>query len=305
MVLLVTLLSNQIAFAAKITPGTTCKAVGKQLVQKGKVFTCIKLGKKLYWDNGQPLKLDVKPISPATPTPFPTPTPSNSKSALPAVGPSSNPSVPTPLLRESDVTIRSTKLTVSWSGIGIDKSPLINLRRLNVWILDSQVNPLVGPMWRIAGFLAPNSGATFETTLPNREHSVKISAVFLSGEETGYSSTIRVVPNPVQISTPSGVIAEWEKSDFKIKFVHNSSEEYFSAYLIKLNAGGLSKILEMKPNPGASSHTFVLTLQGNQSLFGPAQSVISGSVRTLDIFGKAGEEVVFAAPAYKSSLPSP
>jgi hypothetical protein len=171
--------------------------------------------------------------------------------------------------------------------------------------LDSLANPLVNPTWRVAGFIAPDPGATFEITLPNREHFVRLSAVFLSGEETGYSSTIRLVPNPVKISAPTEVVAEWEKTDFKIRFVHNSSEEYLSAYLIKLNAGGVSKLLEIKPTPGTLSQSFVLTLQGNQSLFGPTQRVISGSVRTLDIFGKAGEEVAFPATEYKTSLPSP
>lgn len=41
-----------IAHGSKITPGTSCKKAGATQVYKGKTYTCIKLGKKLYWNNG-------------------------------------------------------------------------------------------------------------------------------------------------------------------------------------------------------------------------------------------------------------
>jgi hypothetical protein len=44
------------AHAAKITPGSSCKSAGQKATYKGKSYTCIKLGKKLYWDNGVPSK---------------------------------------------------------------------------------------------------------------------------------------------------------------------------------------------------------------------------------------------------------
>ena len=44
------------AYAATITPGTSCKSAGQKATYKGKSYTCIKLGKKLYWDNGVPTK---------------------------------------------------------------------------------------------------------------------------------------------------------------------------------------------------------------------------------------------------------
>lgn len=44
------------AQAAKITPGTSCKTAGQKATFNGKAYTCIKLGKKLYWDNGVPTK---------------------------------------------------------------------------------------------------------------------------------------------------------------------------------------------------------------------------------------------------------
>ena len=49
-------LSLPSAHAAKVTPGSSCKSAGQKATYKGKSYTCIKLGKKLYWDNGVPSK---------------------------------------------------------------------------------------------------------------------------------------------------------------------------------------------------------------------------------------------------------
>jgi len=56
--LLVTVLTLSLpsAHAAKVTPGSSCKSAGQKATYKGKSYTCIKLGKKLYWDNGVPSK---------------------------------------------------------------------------------------------------------------------------------------------------------------------------------------------------------------------------------------------------------
>jgi hypothetical protein len=37
---------------AAVTAGTSCKKAGTKETYKGKTYTCIKLGKKLYWNNG-------------------------------------------------------------------------------------------------------------------------------------------------------------------------------------------------------------------------------------------------------------
>lgn len=50
--LLCVTLSNP-ALASKVTPGAACKKAGAQKVFNKKTYTCIKLGKKLYWDNGK------------------------------------------------------------------------------------------------------------------------------------------------------------------------------------------------------------------------------------------------------------
>ena len=50
------------AGAATITPGTSCKSAGQTATFKDKSYTCIKLGKKLYWNNGIPIKKNSKSI---------------------------------------------------------------------------------------------------------------------------------------------------------------------------------------------------------------------------------------------------
>jgi len=52
LILFIALLSNQMAYAAQPVSGAPCKAIGKQEVQKSKLFTCVKSGKKLVWNSG-------------------------------------------------------------------------------------------------------------------------------------------------------------------------------------------------------------------------------------------------------------
>ena len=54
--------------SASVTPGSKCSKAGAKQTFKGKVFTCIKLGSKLYWNNGViAVKTDAKvPTVPAT-----------------------------------------------------------------------------------------------------------------------------------------------------------------------------------------------------------------------------------------------
>jgi hypothetical protein len=55
--------------------GAVCKKAGISQSYKGKVFTCIKNGKKLVWNKGELIKL-AAPIPTITPKPSPSPTPS-------------------------------------------------------------------------------------------------------------------------------------------------------------------------------------------------------------------------------------
>jgi hypothetical protein len=55
------------ASIAAVKPGAKCQKQNAKLISKGKIFTCIKLGKSLSWDKGVKYKL-------LTPTPTATPT---------------------------------------------------------------------------------------------------------------------------------------------------------------------------------------------------------------------------------------
>ncbi len=89
--------------AATVTPGTSCKKAGLTKVSNGKKFTCIKLGKKLYWDNGKKLPSKATPTSsptltsPTSPTPTSSPTLTSPTSPTPTSSPTLiSPSIPTP-----------------------------------------------------------------------------------------------------------------------------------------------------------------------------------------------------------------
>ena len=57
--------------SASVTPRTKCSKVGAKQTFKGKTYTCIKLGSKLYWNNGKRI---VPPKTQASPSPSTKPT---------------------------------------------------------------------------------------------------------------------------------------------------------------------------------------------------------------------------------------
>ena len=65
------ILASMPSSSAGVIPGTKCAKAGAKQTQKGKVYTCIKLGKFQYWNNGKPVTISAPKSSP-TPTPKPT-----------------------------------------------------------------------------------------------------------------------------------------------------------------------------------------------------------------------------------------
>jgi hypothetical protein len=58
---------------AAVTPGSKCSKAGIKQTYKNKTYVCIKLGKKLYWDNGVNIKQPAKESpQPSQPTPMPS-----------------------------------------------------------------------------------------------------------------------------------------------------------------------------------------------------------------------------------------
>ena len=75
------------ASIAAVTPGTKCAKAGVKQVDKGKTYTCIKLGKKLYWNNGVVVKVTSLPAPTVTVTATPSPAPTVTVTAQPSPAP--------------------------------------------------------------------------------------------------------------------------------------------------------------------------------------------------------------------------
>ncbi len=126
--LFLVLTPNAIA-ASKITPGSTCKKVNQQAIYKNKIYTCIKLGKKLYWNNGAAYKIErPTPIASQSAKPIASPTPSASATACTT-------SLPTPIIT---VSPRSLGYLVSF---GKPLSPNFDFIEVAELISDSQLPP--------------------------------------------------------------------------------------------------------------------------------------------------------------------
>lgn len=194
--------------ASKITPGSTCKKDNQQAIYKNKIYTCIKLGKKLYWDNGRSYVLNPTPTASATVSA--TPTPAQAISPKPTTQPTLSPSKSVPLLRNTDFTFISGKLKVVWSGLDTSQQQLTNVRKINVWVFDLQSEQsLAGGVWRVACYIAPAPGSFCEISLPPRDHAVRITASYLNGEESNWSTTLRAKASPVVSTLPTDVVAGW------------------------------------------------------------------------------------------------
>jgi hypothetical protein len=96
-IIVVSLLSiTAIQAGAAITPGTKCSKAGLQSVYKSKIYTCLKLGSKLFWNNGVTFFLTNPSPSPAptvTVTATPSPAPTVTITASPKAIPTSLPAV--------------------------------------------------------------------------------------------------------------------------------------------------------------------------------------------------------------------
>ena len=128
---LVVSLTQSANAASKITPGSICKKVNQQVIYKNRIYTCIKLGKKLYWDNGAAYKIE-RPTSMASQSakPIASPTPSASATACKT-------SLPTPIIT---VSPRSLGYLVTF---GKPLSPNFDFIEIADFVSESQTPPLL------------------------------------------------------------------------------------------------------------------------------------------------------------------
>ena len=128
---LVVSLTQSANAASKITPGSICKKVNQQSIYKKKIYTCIKLGKKLYWDNGAAYKIErPTPIAPQSAKPIASPTPSASATACKT-------SLPTPIIT---VSPRSLGYLVTFEK---PLSPNFDFIEIADFVSESQTPPLL------------------------------------------------------------------------------------------------------------------------------------------------------------------
>jgi len=104
-ILMVTVIPAQGA----VTPGTKCAKAGTKQVFKGKTYTCIKLGKLLYWNNGVLIATPAPTVT-VTATPAPTVTVTATPVPKVTVAPTPAPTVSKPLIPTS------IKATIKFSG---------------------------------------------------------------------------------------------------------------------------------------------------------------------------------------------
>lgn len=87
---------------AAVTPGSKCSKAGIKQIYKNKTYVCIKLGKKLYWDNGVRIE---QPAQQSPQLSQPSPTPSASIN---------------PLSRDSIIPDPVSSVTALWNGEDLD-----------------------------------------------------------------------------------------------------------------------------------------------------------------------------------------
>ena len=89
----ITLVVSGLPYAsAAVTPGSKCPKAGVKQVYKGKIYSCIKSGSKLFWNNGTKV-ISPKPTFSSTPTVTASAVPTVTASAVPTVTASAVPTV--------------------------------------------------------------------------------------------------------------------------------------------------------------------------------------------------------------------
>ena len=209
-----------------------------------------------------------------------------------------------PQFRSQDLAYFQGLLKITWTGKDYTgNSYPQGFDRINIWVKDnsSPSNP-----WKVVGIL--KDAGTFSIAVPPKSHSVRLTAVTVTGVESDYSDTQTTTASLTPPASPTGVTAAWSKTDFTVTFSSDPSatgNEYLKEYLITLNtASSGTKVFSLNPVSG-SSQKFALSLEANQAAFGTAEKAFSGSVETLDIYGNRGTPVTFANTVYVSSLTTP
>lgn len=205
-----------------------------------------------------------------------------------------------PKFLNTDLSYFNGILIITWNGLDAGGNPYTkSFDRINVYVKDETV---IGGVYRLVGSL--KAAGTIRVAVPPRAHSVKLTVVDAEGVESDFSIAQFETPKLIPSSLPTNVVGSWVGTDFKVSFDHNTAEEFLSAYKVKLTAGGVSKVFDLKPTPGVTSQSFTLSLSQNRAVFGVPQKSISGAVSVVNIYGNESAEVPFSASSYVNTLPA-
>ncbi len=205
-----------------------------------------------------------------------------------------------PKFLNTDLSYFNGILIITWNGLDAGGNPYTkSFDRINVYVKDETV---IGGVYRLVGSL--KAAGTIRVAVPPRAHSVKLTVVDAEGVESDFSIAQFETPKLTPSTLPTNVVGSWVGTDFKVSFDHNTAEEFLSAYKVKLTAGGVSKVFDLKPTPGVTSQSFTLSLSQNRAVFGVPQKSISGAVSVVNIYGNESAEVLFSASTYVNTLPT-
>lgn len=214
--------------------------------------------------------------------------------------------LPKPKFTSGDLTYSQGLLRVKWSGVDYqDHAYGSGFKRINVYVKD---NSSPSNTFYLAGFIERADGVF---TLPTRpiSHTVRLTTVSVLGEESFVSAEQTVTPVNTPPSNPTNVVAEWSGTDFTVTFTHDttdSANQNLLHYLVQLNPPSptTSKVFTLTPTSG-STQKFSLSLEGNQAVFGQAQTEFSGVVTAVDYNNNKSSLVTFSNKVYATSLTTP
>jgi hypothetical protein len=210
------------------------------------------------------------------------------------------PTLVPPKFLNTDLSYFNGVLIITWNGLDAGGNPYTKaFDRINVYVKDETV---IGGVYRLVGSL--KSAGTIRVAVPPRAHSVKLTVVDAEGVESDFSTAQFETPKLTPSTLPTNVVGSWVGTNFKVSFDHNTAEEFLSAYKVKLTAGGVSKVFDLKPTPGVTSQSFTLSLSQNRAVFGVPQTAISGAVSVVNIYGNESAEVPFSVSTYVNTLPA-
>ena len=268
--------------SASVTPGTKCSKAGIQQVYKSKIYTCIKLGNKLYWNNGK------RTVSSA-PRASTTPTPQRDE-------------LKRPKFLATDLTCLQAqrKLKVSWQGLDVDGKEYGKV----FGYVDVLYKQSTDSEWKSAGVFIKSSFLLIPV-IPKLMYNVKLVAYNKMGVPSS-NSQIQTKSMCLGPNRPTNVKGFWLGTKFVVTFTQNPlapGNENIKSHKITLTSStNISFDFEFPVVPGDAQRFELGAVQSN-TYFGPQTNPrFSASVWSIDTFDSESEKVTLI---FIESTPTP